>query len=178
MPGRVVQRDVDDVGVEGVGHLVADELDQRLEVELRRQRPGRRSLTIASSAARWRVSSTRRAFSRATLRLAASVVSRRTSASLKASVRSRFWSEMTTATLVAARSAARRRADCGGFADDRGLAASPVCPAWLDVVDDERLGASRCTLAGSRLRSAIGSSGSRTPRSIVYGKRISSASKS
>ena len=39
-----------------------------------------RSLTIASSAARWRVSSTRRAFSSATLRLVARVFSNRTSA--------------------------------------------------------------------------------------------------
>ena len=52
------------------------------------------SFTMASSAARRFVSSNRRAFSSATLRLAASVVSRRTSVSENALVRSRFWSEM------------------------------------------------------------------------------------
>jgi hypothetical protein len=63
------------------------------------------SLTTASSALRCSVSprrrfvsSNRRTFSSATLRLAASVVSRRTSASLNASSRSRFCSEMTPVT--------------------------------------------------------------------------------
>ena len=61
---------------------------------------------IASSAARWSsrrrcVSSNRRAFSSATLRLPAIVVSRRTSASLNACSRSRFWSEMTPGRLAA-----------------------------------------------------------------------------
>ena len=38
-PGRpVVQRDVGDVGLERLAHLLADELDQRVEVELRRER--------------------------------------------------------------------------------------------------------------------------------------------
>ena len=36
--GLVVQGDVGDVGVEGLAHLLADELDQRVEVELRRER--------------------------------------------------------------------------------------------------------------------------------------------
>src|SRR3989304_267775 len=52
-------------------------------------------LMMASSAARWRVSAMRRAFSRATLRLALSVFSRSTSDWLKASSWSRFWIEMT-----------------------------------------------------------------------------------
>ena len=65
-------------------------------------RPRWTSLMIASSAARSSVSvssrlvsSNRRAFSRATLRLAAIVVSSSTSASLNAASRSRFWSEIT-----------------------------------------------------------------------------------
>ena len=53
------------------------------------------SLTVASSASRWRVSSIRRTFSRATLRLAASVVNSSTSESLKACSRSMFWREIT-----------------------------------------------------------------------------------
>ncbi len=48
----------------------------------------------ASSAFRCRVSSNSRAFSSATLRLPAIVVSRRTSASLNAFSWSRFWSEI------------------------------------------------------------------------------------
>ncbi len=64
-------------------------------------RPSWTLLTTASSAARSSVSarrrfvsSNRRAFSRATLRLEASVVSRRTSESENAFVRSTFWSEI------------------------------------------------------------------------------------
>ena len=52
------------------------------------------SLMMASSLARCRVSPTRRAFSSATLRLAASVVRSRSSEPLNAFVRSTFWSEM------------------------------------------------------------------------------------
>ncbi len=57
-------------------------------------RPRWTSLMSASSALRWRVSSNSRAFSSATLRLPARVVRSRTSASLNACSRSRFWSEI------------------------------------------------------------------------------------
>jgi hypothetical protein len=47
--------------VEGLAHPLADELDQRVELELRRQRlPD--AFTVASSATRWRVSWIRRAY--------------------------------------------------------------------------------------------------------------------
>ena len=72
-----MQGDVDDVRLERLAHLLADELEQG-----RRDRAGDEiawptSLTVSSSATRWRVSSISRAFSSATLRLAASVVRRR-----------------------------------------------------------------------------------------------------
>ena len=107
-PG-VEERDVDDVGLRRCRGSA-----RRRARSARRGRAARpiawpTLLTIASSATRWRVSSISRAFSSATLRLAASVVSRRTSPSLKAFSRSRFWSEMTPRDLVRRRPAARRR---------------------------------------------------------------------
>ena len=90
----VVDADAHVAGAEDLADLVADRVEDALEVELGGQ-PCWMLLMIASSAARCSVSlssrcvsSNRRAFSSATLMLAASVSSRRTSASLKACSRS------------------------------------------------------------------------------------------
>ena len=110
-------------------------------------------LISASSAFRCRVSCTSRAFSSATLRLPASVVSRRTSVSVNAFVRSRFCSEIRPLNFVAGdqwgeehglrRLALRRRASarpargsCAGTSliEDRSLRLDhlPVRPRVLD----------------------------------------------
>ena len=130
---------------------------------------------IASSAARCRVSSKSRAFSSATLRLPARVVSSPTSLSLKACSRSRFCNEMTP---FACPPTTR-----GAKTDDFG--ASPWittgCPASADRSRSRSLTTIVVLVSTACLRkpmSSIGSSGKRTPRSIVYGKRISPASRS
>ena len=148
----------------------------------RAARPCWTPLMIASSAARSSasarrrlVASIRRAFSRETLRLDARVVSSRTSPSLKANSRSRFWSEITPVdrrprrAVPRASTAAPRRS------------ARPSRPSRC-----RRSMARSFTSSGSRVsmtwrrtpNSSIGSSGNRTPRSIVYGKCISPSSRS
>ena len=123
------------------------------------------SLTIASSLARWRVSPTRRAFSRATLRLAARVVSNRSSDSLKALVRSRFWREMPPRTSEPAMSGAKRP-DAGSR--DSGTWPRSAIQASKSSTRKDDLVASICRQ--SRLPS-IGASelARRMPRSIMYG---------
>ena len=102
--GLVVQRDVRDVGVEGLRAPAR-----------RRARSARRGsscdesawptlFTVASSPTRWRVSCTSRAFSSATVTLPASVVRSRWSSSPKACSRSMFCSEITPAVLPPATS--------------------------------------------------------------------------
>ena len=130
---------------------------------------------MASSDARWRVSSTRRTFSSATLKLAAIVERSWTSDSVKASSWSRFCSEMTPPG----------RPPTGSGTKSAALAGSPLsAPGWP----------SACTAAvASRLMSSgwpvsrtwrrapmtgMFSLGKRTPRSMVYSKRISPASRS
>ena len=87
----VVDADVDDLGVEDLADLVADEVVHRLHVEVGGEalldavddrQLGRPLVGLGQEA---RVSSNSRAFSRATPRLEASVLSRRSSASSKAS---------------------------------------------------------------------------------------------
>ena len=78
-PARlVVDGDVDDLRVEDLLELVADEVVDRLRIELAGDR-GLDAVDQRQLGVRCRVSCTSRAFSSATLRLPASVVSRRTS---------------------------------------------------------------------------------------------------
>ncbi len=131
-------------------------------------------LIIASSAARssvWPrrrfVSSKRRALSSATLRLVARVLSTRTSRSLNALVRSRFWSEMRPVTLPPDISGAKsieragspwmtgHRTPCSASHAGR----SPTRIGWPCI--------SNFVIGESWM--GVGSSGKRTPRSIVYG---------
>ena len=131
--------------------------------------------TIASSAARWRVSSNSRAFSSATLRLPARVVSSPTSLSLKACSRSRFCSEMTPVACPPTTSGTKT-ADFGASPwSTRG------CPTSADRSVSRSFTTTVVLVSTACLRkpmSSIGSSGKRTPRSIVYGKWITPASRS
>ena len=142
-------------------------------------RPSWTLLMSASSAARSSVSasrrfvsSKRRAFSSATLRLPASVISSRTSDSEKAFSRSRFCSEITPraspATIERREQVRLRR-----LALDRrraGPARSPA-PSTSSLISSGSRVSSTCL---RRPMIGIGSSGKRTPRSMVYGKWIAS----
>ena len=101
-------------------------------------RPRCTSLMSASSALRWRVSSNSRAFSSATLRLPASVVRSRTSASLNACSRSMFWSEISPVARSPTRSGTKTEDLGASPAITRGWPTS--ADSSLDVVvDDDRL---------------------------------------
>ena len=125
-------------------------------------------LISASSAFRCRVSCTSRAFSSATLRLPASVVSRRTSFSSNAFVRSRFCSEIRPRTPRLRDQRSERAPTARARPHDReGVAAAPA--RGRDVVDEDRGSSSRGSACGRRHPMGVGSSGKRTPLSIVYG---------
>jgi hypothetical protein len=109
----VVEGNIGDISLERLAHLLADELDQRVEVELRRERLadavhgrelGHPLARLVDEAA----------LSSATLRLLASVVKSRWSSSPKACVRSTFCSD-TTPVARPPSTRGTKSADLGGF---------------------------------------------------------------
>ena len=98
----------------------------------------------------------------------ASVVRSRSSESLKASVRSRFWSEMRPRTSRA--DDQRHEQDrLGWLARDDDLDGAALRHVRLDVADAGAARDASRHVDGPSARSAAASSGKRTPRSIVYG---------
>ena len=166
-PRRLVERaDVDDLRVEDLLDLVADE---RRRSPAWSSSPAIASCTLlisASSAFRCRVSCTSRAFSSATLRLPASVVSRRTSLSENAFVRSKFWSEMRPRTSSAGDRAERRAPRAPARPRQHGIG-SPRSPPGRGT-SLIRTGALRLeqSLGRATDRAASARREKRTPRSI------------
>ena len=186
----VVDGDVDDLGVEDLLDLVADEVVHRLHVELLRRGPAGRSLMIASSAARWSVSVSSRG-----LVEQPGVLER----DAQAGRERRQQPDVGLAERVLAIEVLEGDDPLDLVADDeRRPEGGPgrltgqrsrfaECRELGEGVHEQRLARletrRRIAIDAEPARdpaslSAIGSSGKRTPRSIVYGKCITSAGRS
>ena len=128
--------------------------------------------TVPSSATRWRVSWTRRAFSSATLTLPAELCQQRSSASVNACSRSTFWSDTTPAGRPPANSGTKMHRLDRLAAEHARVAVALGQRGVHILVDHQRLPRLQHVLAEADQRHRLDCS-NRSPRSITYGKRRS-----
>ena len=172
MPGRPRRgRDVDDLRVEDLLDLVADDVVDRLQLELAGDR-----LLDAVDQRQLGVPLPRLVDEAGVLERHAEAARERGqadrwSASLNACVRSRFWSEITPVARPPDHERdEQRRADRLAAQHER----IAVALGGLAACCRRSCSGSRVSITCLRKPiSEIGSSGKRTPRSIVYGKRMS-----